>query len=209
MAADAPPTCSRPTAVNLLDAATKLKALLRTAASAVDATAAAVTTAFIAAAEQMLEDDIAANRAIGGHGVAAVDAALSARKASVNVLTHCNTGSLATAQYGTALGVIRALHEAGRLGHAYCTETRRAPPPHNAQLHNTPWGALQAWRALSQAAPEGVWGYMHCEPRGLEAHGSLKWHPPSPREVTRAAFTMPSACAGPLLPDTCGMRSSE
>jgi methylthioribose-1-phosphate isomerase len=43
---------------------------------------------------------------------------------AVRVLTHCNTGSLATAAYGTALGVVRALHEAGRLEHAFCTETR-------------------------------------------------------------------------------------
>jgi methylthioribose-1-phosphate isomerase len=42
----------------------------------------------------------------------------------VCVLTHCNTGSLATAAYGTALGIIRALHDAGALEHAYCTETR-------------------------------------------------------------------------------------
>lgn len=75
----------------------------------------------------MLEDDIAANRAIGSAGIKAIDAAMPAPKAVVNVLTHCNTGSLATAQYGTALGIIRALHEAGRLGHAYCTETRCDP----------------------------------------------------------------------------------
>lgn len=42
----------------------------------------------------------------------------------ISVLTHCNTGSLATAGYGTALGVIRRLHELGRLKMAYCTETR-------------------------------------------------------------------------------------
>ena len=42
----------------------------------------------------------------------------------ISVLTHCNTGSLATAGYGTALGVIRRLHEVGRLKMAYCTETR-------------------------------------------------------------------------------------
>ena len=55
----------------------------------------------------------------------------------VKILTHCNTGSLATCGieychselswlkgYGTALGVIRALHEAGELEHVFCTETR-------------------------------------------------------------------------------------
>lgn len=45
-------------------------------------------------------------------------------KAGLNVLTHCNTGSLATAGFGTALGVVRALHAQGRLHHVYCTETR-------------------------------------------------------------------------------------
>nr|CAG4644900.1 EOG090X08IP [Leptodora kindtii] len=42
----------------------------------------------------------------------------------LRVLTHCNTGSLATAGYGTALGVIRKLQEKGLLEHVYCTETR-------------------------------------------------------------------------------------
>ena len=42
----------------------------------------------------------------------------------LNVLTHCNTGSLATAGFGTALGVVRALHSQGKLQHVYCTETR-------------------------------------------------------------------------------------
>lgn len=45
-------------------------------------------------------------------------------KDKLQILTHCNTGSLATAEYGTALGVIRATAEAGKLKHAYCTETR-------------------------------------------------------------------------------------
>lgn len=114
----------------------------------------------------MLEDDIAANRAIGGTGVEAIDAAMPAPKAVVNVLTHCNTGSLATAQYGTALGVIRALHEAGRLGHAYCTETRCAPevapkvppqpppPPHSAYLLRT---ATLGVLPCDWAVADGVW----------------------------------------------------
>jgi len=45
-------------------------------------------------------------------------------KERVTILTHCNTGSLATAGYGTALGVIRRLNEINGLDHAYCTETR-------------------------------------------------------------------------------------
>ena len=42
----------------------------------------------------------------------------------LKILTHCNTGSLATGGYGTALGVIRALKELGHITMAYCTETR-------------------------------------------------------------------------------------
>ncbi len=42
----------------------------------------------------------------------------------VSVLTHCNTGSLATGGFGTALGVVRALHARGALERVYCTETR-------------------------------------------------------------------------------------
>ena len=46
------------------------------------------------------------------------------KESSVKILTHCNTGSLATGGYGTALGVIRALQDLGRLHTAFCTETR-------------------------------------------------------------------------------------
>jgi methylthioribose-1-phosphate isomerase len=42
----------------------------------------------------------------------------------LSVLTHCNTGSLATSGHGTALGIIRSLHQQQLLKHAYCTETR-------------------------------------------------------------------------------------
>ena len=72
--------------------------------------------------ESMLSDDIAANRAMGKHGAEHITEHCKADK--VTVLTHCNTGSLATAGYGTALGVVRALNEEGRLERVYCTETR-------------------------------------------------------------------------------------
>ena len=67
-------------------------------------------------------------QALGKHGVAAIEQAVSCgggpSGGKLRLLTHCNTGSLATAAYGTALGVVRALAEAGRLEHAFCTETR-------------------------------------------------------------------------------------
>jgi methylthioribose-1-phosphate isomerase len=73
--------------------------------------------------ESMLEEDVRTNRAIGAAGAAAI-LAQPGVPAKVVVLTHCNTGSLATAGYGTALGVIRTLHNQQQLEHVYCTETR-------------------------------------------------------------------------------------
>jgi len=72
--------------------------------------------------EELLVIDLRANKAIGDHG--AEDILKRAGKAKVNVLTHCNTGSLATSGYGTALGVVRSLFKNGNLEHAFFTETR-------------------------------------------------------------------------------------
>src|SRR5271165_3284074 len=71
----------------------------------------------IAEAQRMHAEDIAANQAMGKHGAALMPA-------SGGVLTHCNAGALATAGYGTALGVIRAAVEAGKKIHVYADETR-------------------------------------------------------------------------------------
>lgn len=68
----------------------------------------------IHAINEMLKKDIADNNAIGDCGAAQI--LLNKSKDKVSVLTHCNTGSLATAGYGTALGVIRSLHKFGKLG---------------------------------------------------------------------------------------------
>ncbi|XP_077492232.1 methylthioribose-1-phosphate isomerase-like [Amblyomma americanum] len=74
----------------------------------------------------MLATDVAANQAIGrygaGHMVANCRAVAGDGK--LGVLTHCNTGSLATAGYDTALGVVWRPHESGRLELAYCIKTR-------------------------------------------------------------------------------------
>lgn len=119
---------SRPTAVNLFEAVNRLKFTAEEASKMDGATGETVTEAVLDAAEAMLQEDIAANRRMGQFGAKALmDAAQKrgrARNGSMRVLTHCNTGSLATAAYGTALGVVRALNEAGQLMHAYCTETR-------------------------------------------------------------------------------------
>lgn len=75
------------------------------------------------AAQGMLQSDIADNMAIGANGAKAI-LSNTQKDSPVRVLTHCNTGSLATAGYGTALGVVRKLHELKKLEHVYCTETR-------------------------------------------------------------------------------------
>ena len=113
---------SRPTAVNMqLSAESCIK--LSTELSkddSVDTTA--TKEAILKHLEAMLENDIADNLAIGEYG--AKDMMEKIGKSKLRVMTHCNTGSLATAGYGTALGVIRSLHKANQLDHVYCTETR-------------------------------------------------------------------------------------
>ncbi len=73
--------------------------------------------ALIEEAQRMHAEDIVANQAMGRHGAALMPS-------SGGVLTHCNAGALATAGYGTALGVIRAAVEAGKKIHVYADETR-------------------------------------------------------------------------------------
>ena len=71
----------------------------------------------LAEAEAIWEEDLAACRAIGAHGAALLPA-------EGTVLTHCNAGALATAGFGTALGVIRAAHAAKKKIRVLCDETR-------------------------------------------------------------------------------------
>jgi methylthioribose-1-phosphate isomerase len=73
--------------------------------------------ALVEEAQRMHAEDIAANQAMGRHG-----ATLMPERGGV--LTHCNAGALATAGYGTALGVIRAAVEQGKKIHVYADETR-------------------------------------------------------------------------------------
>eukprot|EP01087_Luapelamoeba_hula_P018155 TRINITY_DN581_c0_g1_i1.p1 TRINITY_DN581_c0_g1~~TRINITY_DN581_c0_g1_i1.p1 ORF type:complete len:389 (-),score=77.22 TRINITY_DN581_c0_g1_i1:66-1232(-) len=112
---------SRPTAVNLSEAAVRLSRFVREQAPSV-ASAQALLDLYVLEAERMLVDDIATNQALGKHG--AEYFRKNIRDNDLRVLTHCNTGSLATAGYGTALGVIRALNETNSLKRAFCTETR-------------------------------------------------------------------------------------
>jgi methylthioribose-1-phosphate isomerase len=103
---------TRPTAVNLFWA---IDRVLKVAEAHESAQAAA--DAVLREALLMQEEDVAANRAMGAFGAELLPA-------GGNVLTHCNTGSLAAVYYGTALGVIRAAHEGGKQIHVWVDETR-------------------------------------------------------------------------------------
>ncbi|MCJ1306489.1 S-methyl-5-thioribose-1-phosphate isomerase [Agyrium rufum] len=114
---------SRPTAVNLADAARKLTKVVEDATQTCKEPS-AVRDAYVSAAERMLVGDVSDNQNIGRHGADWILKHSEDSSVSVSVLTHCNTGSLATAGYGTALGVIRSLHAKGTLKQAFYCETR-------------------------------------------------------------------------------------
>src|SRR3954452_10764 len=105
---------TRPTAVNLFWAIDRMKRLY---ASLRGKPLAEIRERMIAEAKVVREEDIAICRAIAQHGAALVPD----RK---TVLTHCNAGALATAGYGTALGVIRAAVSAGKTIDVFADETR-------------------------------------------------------------------------------------
>ena len=116
---------SRPTAVNLRWAVERLSAVQPRTFEALRAEA-----------DRVLAEDLAACRAIGRQGAALVPDGRG-------ILTHCNAGGLATAGYGTALGVVRAALEAGKKCAVFADETR-------------PWlqGArLTAWELLQDGIP--------------------------------------------------------
>jgi methylthioribose-1-phosphate isomerase len=105
---------TRPTAVNLFWAIERMRQVYQ---GARPQGIQAVCAALIQEAIDMHAEDIAANRMMGKFGQELIP-----EKASV--LTHCNAGALATAGYGTALGVIRAAVEAGKQIHVFADETR-------------------------------------------------------------------------------------
>ncbi|CAO2611197.1 Methylthioribose-1-phosphate isomerase [Lemmus lemmus] len=113
---------ARPTAVNMARAARDLACVAARFFPTV--LRASIAPRVIRFAEDMLEKDLRDNRNIGDLGARHLLEHTNPRDGKVTVLTHCNTGALATAGYGTALGVIRSLHEMGRLEHTFCTETR-------------------------------------------------------------------------------------
>lgn len=103
---------TRPTAVNLFWALDRLMARARACATPREARE-----ALLAEARALHLEDVEANRRLGALGASLLPPGRA-------VLTHCNTGSLANGGYGTALGIVRAAWESGRLPHVYLTETR-------------------------------------------------------------------------------------
>ncbi|GHD48090.1 methylthioribose-1-phosphate isomerase [Streptomyces mirabilis] len=125
---------ARPTAVNLMVCVDRVMARFDEGLDAVLAEAAAVQ-----------REDVEANRAMGAYG-----ADWLLKKVGVDrplrVLTHCNTGALATAGWGTALGVIRELHARGLVEVVYADETR--PLLQGSRL--------TAWELLQEGIPHYV-----------------------------------------------------
>jgi methylthioribose-1-phosphate isomerase len=105
---------TRPTAVNLFWAIGRMQGKFEGLRSR---PIAQIKQEMIEEATRMHAEDIAANQAMGRHGATLMPS-------EGGVLTHCNAGALATAGYGTALGVIRAAVEAGKKIHVYADETR-------------------------------------------------------------------------------------
>lgn len=122
---------ARPTAVNLFWALARMERLFPALGESDPVPA------LLAEARAIHDEDIAANYRMGELGAALIEGEGGA------VLTHCNTGSLATGGYGTALGVIRSAYAEGRIQHVYADETR-------------PWlqGArLTAWELVQDKIP--------------------------------------------------------
>ena len=108
---------TRPTAVNLFWGLERMREELVAAARASGASVASVRDRLVAKATAIVAEDVEICRAIGRAGLEVIPP-------KARLLTHCNAGALATAGYGTALGVVRAAFEAGRLAHVLADETR-------------------------------------------------------------------------------------
>ena len=103
---------ARPTAVNLSWAVARM---LQRAEAELDT--GAIPDLLLAEAQALADEDVEINRRLGEHGAALIQDGDA-------ILHHCNTGALATVDYGTALGVIRTAHEQGKRIHVFVDETR-------------------------------------------------------------------------------------
>ena len=126
---------TRPTAVNLHWALARMERVLRKSAPAARRELA------WREARAIAEEDVAANCAIGQNGLPLLQAAQKAGR-SINVMTHCNAGRLATVAHGTAISPIYAAHASGLPVHVWVSETR----PRNQ-------GLLTAWELAEAGVP--------------------------------------------------------
>jgi methylthioribose-1-phosphate isomerase len=120
---------TRPTAVNLFWAIERIKKFVQ---DNKDKDLDAIREMLVQESQRMLEEDIETNKRIGGYGAVFVSD-------DDHIITHCNAGSIATAGYGTAEGVMRAAVEEGKKIHVYVDETR--PVLQGARL--TAWELMQ------------------------------------------------------------------
>ena len=127
---------TRPTAVNLFWA---LERMRRHARGARNLPLDGLRASLLSEAEAILEEDVAANRRLGAIGAELVPP-------RARILTHCNAGGLATAGYGTALGIVRGAVEAGRQPFVWVDETR--PVLQGARL--------TAWELVREGIPHAV-----------------------------------------------------
>jgi len=124
---------TRPTAVNLFWAIERVKQFVQKNS---DKSIDAIRSLLVQESQRMLDEDIATNRRIGAYGAPFVSD-------GDNIITHCNAGSIATAGYGTAEGVMRAAVEEGKQIHVYVDETR--PVLQGARL--------TAWELMEEKIP--------------------------------------------------------
>jgi len=143
---------TRPTAVNLFWAIDRMLS----AAQAETATIEELKNHLLATAQAIASEDVATCQAIGQHGLAA----LPNTPEKLRLLTHCNAGALATAGYGTALGVVRSAWRANRLERVYADETR--PRLQGAKL--TAWECVQEGIPVTLLADTMA---AHCMQRGM------------------------------------------
>jgi methylthioribose-1-phosphate isomerase len=129
---------TRPTAVNLFWAIDRMKRVLAEGVQAGESVA-ELTARLEREAQLIHDEDVASCQAMGQAGAAVVPE-------GARILTHCNAGALATAGYGTALGVIRAAAERGKVTQVYADETR--PFLQGARL--------TAWELVRDAIPTTV-----------------------------------------------------
>jgi len=121
---------ARPTAINLKWALDQMLAAVRNRPRAERVAAA------LRRAEEIADEDIAINQAIGRHGLKLIEAIAARKKGErVNVLTHCNAGWLATVDWGTATAPIYMAHDKGVGVHVFADETR----PRNQGASLTAW----------------------------------------------------------------------